>query len=80
MPRDVQVIVMPDTGSQPGGAGELGVAASMAATACAYARATGTVPHEFPINHHQAPNFFDVIPTVPSTPQSPTDGLTHYVS
>ena len=80
VPRDVQVIVMPDTSDQPGGAGEFGVAASMAATACAYARATGTVPHEFPINHAVAPNFFDVIPTVPSTPQSPTDGLTHYVS
>ena len=44
VPRDVQVIVMPDTSDQPGGAGEFGVAASMAATACAYARATGTVP------------------------------------
>ena len=41
VPRDVQVIVMPDTSDQPGGAGEFGVAASMAATACAYARATG---------------------------------------
>ena len=52
----------------------------MAATACAYARATGRMPTEFPINHHRSPSFFHVIPTSPSTPQSPTDGLTHYVS
>ena len=35
---------MPPTTGDPGGAGELGVAASFAAVACAYARATGTMP------------------------------------
>ena len=41
-----------DSGSdQPGGAGEAGVAASAAAVACAFARATGKLPTKFPINH-----------------------------
>jgi isoquinoline 1-oxidoreductase beta subunit len=74
VPPQIQVIVMPATGDKPGGAGEFGVAASMAAVACAYARATGKVPTEFPINHSQ-PLGFEPFPTVPSIPQSPTDGL-----
>lgn len=73
-PFDVQVIVMPPSTGEPGGAGELGVAPAMAATACAYARATGTAPTEFPINHNQ-PLGFTPYPTVPPIPQSPTDGL-----
>jgi isoquinoline 1-oxidoreductase beta subunit len=73
-PFDVEVIVMPPTTGRPGGAGELGVAPTMAATACAYARATGTMPTQFPINHNQ-PLGFTPLPTVPSIPQSPTDGL-----
>ena len=75
VPPSIEVIVMPSTSESPGGAGEFGVAATMAAVACAYGRATGTMPTTFPINHDQSPSFFDVIPTVPSTPQSPTDGL-----
>jgi isoquinoline 1-oxidoreductase subunit beta len=74
VPFDLQVIVMPPTSGQPGGAGEFGVAASMAAVACAYGRATGTVPTSFPINHN-APLGFNVLPTTPPIPQSPTDGL-----
>ena len=74
VPLDVQVIVLPPTGTDPGGAGELGVAAAMAAVANAYARATGNVPTSFPINHG-APLGFDPLPTVPPIPQSPTDGL-----
>ena len=46
----------------------------MAATACAYGRATGTLPTQFPINHNQ-PLGFTPYPTVPPMPQSPTDGL-----
>lgn len=57
-----------------GGAGEFGVAASMAAVANAYARATGTMPTSFPINHNQ-PLGFTPLPTVPPIPESPTDGL-----
>ncbi|HUA04961.1 MAG TPA: molybdopterin cofactor-binding domain-containing protein [Solirubrobacteraceae bacterium] len=70
----IRVIIMPANQSEPGGAGEFGVAASMAAVANAYARATGTMPTSFPINHNQ-PLGFTPLPTVPPIPQSPTDGL-----
>ena len=73
-PLDVQVIVMPPTTGRPGGAGELAVAPAMAAVACAYARATGTVPTTFPINH-DGPLGFTPYPTVPPLPTSPTDEL-----
>ncbi|HEY1507381.1 MAG TPA: molybdopterin cofactor-binding domain-containing protein [Solirubrobacteraceae bacterium] len=73
-PFDVQVIVMPPTTNTPGGAGEFGVAATMAAVACAYGRATGTLPTSFPINHNQALGFTPY-PTVPPLPESPTDIL-----
>ncbi len=61
---------MPSTSESPGGAGEFGVAASMAAVACAYARATGTMPTEFPINHNQ-PLGFDRHPDRPAHPAEP---------
>ena len=76
VPRDLEIIVMPTTTGVPGGAGEFGVAPSFAAVACAYARATGTMPTRFPINHDQALGF-DPFPTVPPVPESPTDGLGH---
>jgi isoquinoline 1-oxidoreductase beta subunit len=72
-PPELEIIVMPPTTGDPGGAGELAVAGAMAATACAYARATGTMPTSFPINHN-GPLGFTPLPTVPSIPQSPTDG------
>ncbi|MFL6061330.1 MAG: molybdopterin cofactor-binding domain-containing protein [Marmoricola sp.] len=74
-PLDFECIVMPPTTGDPGGAGEAGVAASVAATACAYARATGVVPTRFPINHDTLS--FDVKSFVPPVPASPTDGLSH---
>ena len=49
-PSDVQLFVMPATSDNPGGAGETSVAAAASAVANAYARATGTKPHSFPIN------------------------------
>ncbi|MEV7612706.1 molybdopterin cofactor-binding domain-containing protein [Streptomyces sp. NPDC089799] len=49
-PREVRVIVMPATGDEPGGAGELGVPAAVGAIANAYARATGTKPRSFPLD------------------------------
>ncbi|TNC29489.1 molybdopterin cofactor-binding domain-containing protein [Amycolatopsis alkalitolerans] len=73
-PPEMQIIVMPPTTGEPGGAGEFGVAASKAATASALARATGSLPTEFPVNHN-GPLAFEPLPTVPSIPQSPTDGL-----
>ncbi|MBC2906927.1 molybdopterin cofactor-binding domain-containing protein [Streptomyces cupreus] len=74
-PPELRIIVMPTTTGEPGGAGELGVAASMAAVACAYGRATGTMPTRFPINHGTLS--FTPKPTVPPVPPSPTDGLDH---
>jgi isoquinoline 1-oxidoreductase subunit beta len=73
-PPELEVIVMPQTTAEPGGAGEFGVAASMAAVACAYGRATGTMPTSFPINHGD-PLGFEPFPTTPPIPQSPVDGL-----
>ncbi|MEW2359178.1 molybdopterin cofactor-binding domain-containing protein [Spirillospora sp. NPDC029432] len=72
-PPETRVIVMPPASDEPGGAGELAVAPSLAAVACAYGRATGTMPTTFPINH--ATLGFEPFPLQPSTPQSPTDGL-----
>ncbi|NGN66035.1 xanthine dehydrogenase family protein molybdopterin-binding subunit [Streptomyces sp. A7024] len=72
-PPELKIIVMPDTSDEPGGAGELAVAASVSAVACAYGRATGTMPTSFPINHGTLS--FEPKPTVPPVPQSPTDGL-----
>jgi isoquinoline 1-oxidoreductase beta subunit len=72
-PLDISVIVMPNTSNSPSGAGELGVAPALAAVACAYARATGTLPTRFPINHGTLG--FTPLPLEPSTPQSPTDGI-----
>ncbi|ONH22232.1 molybdopterin cofactor-binding domain-containing protein [Pseudofrankia asymbiotica] len=74
-PLELQIIVMPSTSERPGGAGELGVAPSMAAVACAYGRATGTMPTSFPINHGTLS--FEPKPTVPPVPPSPTDGLNY---
>jgi isoquinoline 1-oxidoreductase beta subunit len=78
VPPEVKVFVMPRTTDEPGGAGEFGVAATMAAVACAYARATGTLPTRFPINHDAALDF-EPFPTQPPIPPSPTNGLTHHL-
>ncbi|WP_377322347.1 molybdopterin cofactor-binding domain-containing protein [Pimelobacter simplex] len=75
-PFDFRCEVLESDRREPGGIGEAGVAASMAAVACAYARATGTMPTEFPINVH-APLHFEPKPFVPSVPASPVDGLDH---
>jgi isoquinoline 1-oxidoreductase beta subunit len=76
-PLDIQVVVMPPTTNVPGGAGELGVAPAFAAVACAYARATGSLPTTFPINHNRAALGFTPEPTSPPIPASPVDGLAH---
>ncbi|MGW2668171.1 molybdopterin cofactor-binding domain-containing protein [Streptomyces sp. NPDC001272] len=49
-PRDVRVFVLPATGGEPGGAGELGVPAAVGAIANAWARATGAKPRSFPLS------------------------------
>ncbi|MEV6945658.1 molybdopterin cofactor-binding domain-containing protein [Streptomyces sp. NPDC051172] len=73
-PPELEIVVMPPTTGRPGGAGELAVAGAMAAVACAYGRATGTMPTTFPINH-AGPLGFEPLPTTPPIPASPTDGL-----
>ncbi|MEU0313149.1 molybdopterin cofactor-binding domain-containing protein [Nocardioides sp. NPDC006273] len=75
-PFEFECEVIESHGSQPGGVGEAGVAASMAAVACAYARATGKMPTEFPINFHD-PLHFEPKSFIPSVPESPTDGLSY---
>ncbi|GGJ27191.1 molybdopterin cofactor-binding domain-containing protein [Streptomyces brasiliensis] len=73
-PPELEIVVMPPTTGKPGGAGELAVAGAAAAVACAYGRATGTMPTEFPINHAE-PLGFEPLPVSPPVPASPTDGL-----
>ncbi|MGW7821440.1 molybdopterin cofactor-binding domain-containing protein [Streptomyces puniciscabiei] len=73
-PPELEIVVMPPTTGQPGGAGELAVAGAAAAVACAYGRATGTMPTDFPVNH-AGPLGFEPLPTSPPIPASPTDGL-----
>ena len=74
-PPELEIIVMPPTTGVAGGAGELGCGTAMAATACAYARATNTLPTRFPINHDRQDLGFEVFPTQPPIPPAPTDGL-----
>jgi isoquinoline 1-oxidoreductase subunit beta len=73
-PPEMKIIIMDSSEDEPGGAGEAGLAATCGAIACAYARATGTVPEYFPINHKD-PFPFEPWPTVPPVPPSPTNGL-----
>ncbi|MGJ5749626.1 isoquinoline 1-oxidoreductase beta subunit [Streptomyces puniciscabiei] len=73
-PPELEIVVMPPATGQPGGAGELAVAGAAAAVACAYGRATGTMPTDFPVNH-AGPLGFEPLPTTPPIPASPTDGL-----
>jgi isoquinoline 1-oxidoreductase subunit beta len=72
VPPEVDVIVMPPTSDSPGGVGEFGVGTSMAAVACAYARATARTPTSFPINH-DGPLGFEPYPTVPPIPAPPNE-------
>jgi isoquinoline 1-oxidoreductase beta subunit len=74
VPFELDITVMPPTTGVPGGAGELAVAPAFAAVACAYARATGTLPTTFPINHN-LPLGFTPLPTIPPLPEEPTNGL-----
>ena len=73
-PPQVEVVILPGESKVIGGVGEAGVATAAAAAACAYARATGKMPTEFPINHND-PIFFEPKSFIPPVPQSPTDGL-----
>ena len=61
-PKDVQVIIMPNTGEVVAGLGEVGFSGSSGAIACAYARATGIKPRKFPLNAQPA-----FLPLAPGT-------------
>ncbi len=76
VPPVVEVHVMPSDSDEPGGAGEFGVASTGAAVVCAFARATGTMPTSFPIQHTK-PLAFTPKSRIPPVPESPTDGLDH---
>jgi isoquinoline 1-oxidoreductase subunit beta len=76
VPKQIKVIVLPPSSDSPGGAGEFGIAVTKSAVACALARATAKMPHEFPINHDD-PLPFRPFPTQPPIPQSRRDGLRH---
>jgi len=73
VPPKVEVIVMPPTSDKPGGAGEFGVAASMAATATAYSRAVQKMQTTFPVDFDNLG--FKPYPFVPPVPASPKNGL-----
>ncbi|MHA6779448.1 molybdopterin cofactor-binding domain-containing protein [Pseudonocardia saturnea] len=73
-PLELNVFIVDSGAPEPGGIGEFGVAATGAAVANAYRRATGITPEYFPINHKD-PFPFEPKPVVPPVPQSPTDGL-----
>ena len=84
-PPRLDIVVMPPTTGVPGGAGEFGVAASKAATACAYARVTGTTPTSFPINHEGPLQFDDAYLPLRHLPGAaghshsrPPTGLEHF--
>ncbi len=74
-PPELEIIVMPPTTGKPGGAGELAVAGAMAAVACAYGRATGTMPTDVPDQPHGRPGLRPAADRAARSPQSPTDGL-----
>ena len=73
-PLEMNIHIVDSGAPEPGGIGEFGVAATGAAVANAYRRATGITPEYFPINHLD-PFPYEPKPTVPPVPQSPVNGL-----
>ncbi|WP_148611971.1 molybdopterin cofactor-binding domain-containing protein [Nocardioides rubriscoriae] len=73
VPPKVEVHIIKSDSETPGGAGEAAVGSTAAAVACAYARATKTMPKFFPINHGEIS--FKPKTFVPPIPPSPTNGL-----
>ena len=73
VPPTFEVHIIKSDSRTPGGAGEAAVGSAAAAVACAYARATKTLPTFFPINHGEIS--FKPKSFVPPVPASPTNGL-----
>jgi isoquinoline 1-oxidoreductase subunit beta len=71
-PPEMKVVVMPPTTGEPGGAGELAVDGRGGLRLRPLDRED---PTYFPINHGTLG--FEPYPLEPSSPQSPTDGLTN---
>ncbi|WP_246086139.1 molybdopterin cofactor-binding domain-containing protein [Pseudonocardia hydrocarbonoxydans] len=76
-PPEVNVILIEDSEyPDPGGAGEVAVAATMSAVVNAFRRATGIEPTNTPVLHNEPfPEGFTQYPTAPPIPTSPTNGL-----
>ncbi|GAA3250149.1 molybdopterin-dependent oxidoreductase [Pseudonocardia petroleophila] len=76
-PPEVNVILIEDSEyPEPGGAGEVSVAATMSAVVNAFRRATGIEPEYTPVLHKEPfPEGFTQYPTSPPIPASPTNGL-----
>jgi isoquinoline 1-oxidoreductase subunit beta len=76
-PPEVNVILIEDSEyPDPGGAGEVSVAATMSAVVNAFRRATGIEPEYTPLLHKEPfPEGFTQYPTSPPIPPSPTNGL-----
>jgi len=76
-PPEMKIVVVDDSEfPDPGGAGEAGVPATMAAVVCAYRRATGTEPEYTPLLHKEPfPEGMEQYPASPPIPESPTNGL-----
>ncbi|TCK25190.1 xanthine dehydrogenase family protein molybdopterin-binding subunit [Pseudonocardia endophytica] len=76
-PPEMNIVVVDDSDfPDPGGAGEAGVPATMAAVVCAWRKATGKEPEYTPLLHEEPfPEGFTEYPTSPPIPESPTDGL-----
>jgi isoquinoline 1-oxidoreductase beta subunit len=53
-PREIEVFILPNSNSVPGGMGETAHPAAAAACANAWARATGKKPRNFPLNEYGA--------------------------
>ncbi|QJY45160.1 molybdopterin cofactor-binding domain-containing protein [Pseudonocardia broussonetiae] len=76
-PPEVNVILIEDSEyPEPGGAGEVSVAATMSAVVNAFRRATGVEPEYTPVLHKEPfPEGFTQYPTSPPIPESPRNGL-----
>ena len=75
-PPDVQVIVMPPTTTDPGGAGEFGVGRRDGRRRLRLRAGHRQDADELPDQPRRSRSAFTPLPTVPPIPQSPTDGLT----
>lgn len=78
VPRELEIVMLPeDHMAEVGGFGEVGVAPTCAAVACAIGAARGNYSSTYPISHKAGIGYVP-FPAIPPIPQSPVDGLEHY--